>query len=335
MSDRPGPPPPPERITPYGSEPDDNVPPVRRSQAEWSAPAEPVQPDDPTPPAPLPPAPASPPPPAPAGYASPFSDDELRDPKSPGYVSPSRRGRDLSRPVLIGIGVVAAVAVVLIVAMVAGFLASSASNTEADDDPVFPTFTPAEPSAEPSPESTSTAGGANTTEFTYEGTGNERINVTLPDGGGELAIADITHRGERNFYVSAYDADDSLIGGVATGQGDYTGTVVLNALFDLETSSLDVLADGRWTITIRSIDTLETLPGPYSGTGDSVFRYEGTGGTAASTYEGESNFIVWSYGENKQLLENEIGAFTGTTEMQAGPAIIAVVARGEWTMTVT
>jgi len=334
MSDKPGPPPPPEHIPPYDSEPDDNVPPVRRSQSEWSAPAALPEPAAPTPPVPVAaPTPTTAPstapqsptlPPAPAGYASPVGED----------VAPVKPARDHSRKLLIGIGAVAIVAVVLIVVMVAGFLASPASGPQADDDPLVPTSVPAEPTAEPTPQSTSGASGGNTKEFTYEGTGNAKINVTLPDGGSELAVADITHRGERNFYVSAFDSDDTIIGGVATGQGDYTGTVVLNALFDLETSSLDILADGRWTITIRSIDTLETLASPYKGSGDTVFRYEGKGGTAASTYEGESNFIVWSYGENKQLLENEIGAFTGSTSMQAGPAIIAVVARGDWTISV-
>ena len=293
---------------------------------EPSAPTAPASPAVPTAPA----APSSPPPPTPAGYASTPSEEELSAPGSAGYVAPVTPARDHSRNLLIGIGVVAVVAVVLIVVMVAGFLASPAPGPQADDDPVIPTFVP----AEPTPESTEEAGGTNSKEFTYEGTGNAKINVTLPDGGSELAIADITHRGERNFYVSAYDTDDSLIGGVVTGQGDYTGTVVLNALFDLETSSLDILADGRWTVTIRSIDTLETLPGPYAGTGDTVFRYDGKGGTASSTYDGESNFIVWSYGDNKQLLENEIGTFTGSTSMQSGPAIIAVVARGDWTISV-
>ena len=302
MTDTPGPPPPPERIQAYSASGDSL--------------------DSPTPSQVTP-----------AGYASQFTDDETRDPASPGYVAPKKTVPDRTRLLFIGIGVVAVVAIVLIVVMVANFLAAP-STPEADSDPVAaPTTAPSTPGA-PSADPTPSTEGGNDTEFTYSGTGNKTISVTLPDGGGELAVADITHRGERNFYVTANDAEGKTIGGIATGQGDYTGTVVLNALFDLETSSLDISADGRWTITIRSIDTLETSTAPFSGSGDAVFRYEGPGGTASSTYDGESNFIVWSYGTNKQLVENEIGTFTGSADLQPGPAIIAVVARGDWTISV-
>jgi len=300
MTDKPGPPPPPERIQAYSAS---------------GAPLDPATPSQVTP----------------AGYASQFTDDETRDPASPGYIAPKKTVPDRTRLLFIGIGVVAVVAIVLIVVMVANFLAGPA--TPGGVPVTAPTTAPSVPGA-PSADPTPSTNGGNDTEFTYSGTGNKTISVTLPDGGGELAVADITHRGERNFYVTANDAEGKTIGGIATGQGDYTGTVVLNALFDLETSSLDISADGRWTITIRSIDTLETSTAPFSGSGDAVFRYEGPGGTASSTYDGESNFIVWSYGTNKQLVENEIGTFTGSADLQPGPAIIAVVARGDWTISV-
>ena len=331
MSDKPTPPPPPEHIpaAPRAEDPtlESGVPPVPLPSLGGTAAApSPYGPDTTAPPIPVPvPAPtAAAPVPAPAkSPAPPTAPIPIPEPYVTTAPPPaSNAGRWI-------IAVIATIAIGAIVGV--GALVISLVRPEPAPITIGESGNPTSaPQASGAP---NTSTGDIPGSIVYTGSGDSTFAITLPDGPGVLAVADMTHTGAGGFWVTAYNDDDVTIGGLVSARGPYDGTVMLNSLFDEDTASLEVLADGAWTVTVRSIDTVETLAGPYAGDHDTVFKYEGPGGTASSTHGGESNFIIWSFGEpRKQLVENEIGVFSGTAEFQAGPTYVAVVADGPWTL---
>lgn len=71
-----------------------------------------------------------------------------------------------------------------------------------------------------------------------------------------------------------------------------------------------------------------------SGAGDGVFLYSGSAVKLAVTHNGSSNFVVSeenSAAFHMGLLVNEIGAYSGTVPLGAGPAAIIIQADGSWT----
>jgi hypothetical protein len=295
MSDKPTPPPPPEHIP-------------------ATAPPSPYGPDTTAPPVPVPPARTPAPVTAPIPIPEPYVN------------TTAPRANNSGRWVIAVLTTIAVGAIVGVGALVISLVRPEPAPitiSEGDD----PAGTPGNNN------SPNTSAGDIPGSIVYTGSGDKRFAITLPDGPGVLAVADMTHTGAGGFWVTAYNGDDVTIGGLVSSQGPYDGTVMLNSLFDEDTASIEVLADGAWSVTVRSIDTVETLEAPYLGDHDTVFKYEGPGGTASTTHGGESNFIIWSFGEpRKQLVENEIGVFSGTADFQPGPTYVAVVADGPWTL---
>jgi len=332
MSDKPTPPPPPEHIpaAPRAVEPElePGVPPVPLpGVGGGAATPSPYGPDTTAPPVPVAapapaPAPAQAQPKAPAPVTAPIPIPE------PYFTdTPAPRSSNAGRWIIAVIATIAIGAIVGVGALAVNLVRPSgpAPVTVGEGDDPAP--------APVSPDAPDTQAGDIPGSIVYTGSGDKKFEITLPDGPGVLAVADMTHSGAGGFWVTGYNSDNGTIGGLVSANGPYDGTVMLNSLFDEDTASLEVLADGAWSVTVRSIDTVETLDGPYSGDHDTVFKYEGPGGTASSTHGGESNFIIWSFGEpRKQLVENEIGVFSGTAEFQPGPTYVAVVADGPWTL---
>ena len=164
-------------------------------------------------------------------------------------------------------------------------------------------------------------------------TGTGDSIITLPAG---VGIVTATHDGSANFAISVLDAANASTGELLVNTiGAYTGTTVygFNSLTDPAT--LQLSADGNWTITISPISAAPALAA--SGTGDSVFLYHGDAAGLTATHEGAANFVVLeetSEAFNMGLLVNEIGAYTGTVPLSAGPSVISVQADGNWTLTV-
>jgi hypothetical protein len=163
------------------------------------------------------------------------------------------------------------------------------------------------------------------------GTGDNLI--TLP-AGATAGIVTASHDGSRNFSVSVLDAANASTGELLVNTiGAYSGTSVygFNAFGDGVT--LQVTADGNWSITISPISSAPALVA--SGTGDGVFLYGGDAGKLTATHDGTRNFVVTEEtGEafNMGLLVNEIGAYSGTVPLSGGPSVIAVTADGNWTL---
>lgn len=165
------------------------------------------------------------------------------------------------------------------------------------------------------------------------GTGDTLI--TLPEGatGG---IVTATHNGERNFAISVLDASNETTGELLVNTiGTYSGTTAWGINAFGEGARLQVTADGAWTITISPMGSAPTVA--ESGTGDAVFLYDGGAAALTATHDGERNFAILeetSETFNMGLLVNEIGTYSGTVPLSAGPSVITVTADGNWTLAI-
>ena len=166
---------------------------------------------------------------------------------------------------------------------------------------------------------------------TATGTGDNLI--TLPDGA-TAGLVTAQYDGSSNFSISVLNASNESTGELLVNTiGAYAGTTVYGFRSLSEGATLQVTADAAWTITIAPVSTATTLA--TSGTGDSVYFYEGPTGQLTATYSGSSNFAVFEETGNAfdfGLLINEIGTYSGTVPLTAGPSVITVNADAPWTL---
>jgi hypothetical protein len=163
-------------------------------------------------------------------------------------------------------------------------------------------------------------------------TGTGDSVVPLPDGF-VAGILTATHDGQANFIVSSLDASNSPVDVGVNVIGPYNGTVAVGLGGFGDPTSLQVQADGSWTLTLESIATAPVLAVPGTGGGDAVFRYDADAATANLTHAGNGNFIVTQYGGiMPNSMVNEIGPYQGAVPLQKGPSVIAVQANGAWTV---
>ncbi len=169
------------------------------------------------------------------------------------------------------------------------------------------------------------------TPVTETGTGDNLI--TLP-AGAAAGIVTATHDGSGNFALSVLDATNESTGELLVNTiGAYSGTTVygFNALG--EGTTIQIMADGNWSLTISPVSAAPALAG--GGVGDAVFLYDGKAGKLTATHDGAGNFVVMEEtgkAFNFGLLVNEIGAYSGTVPLSAGPSALSVKADGNWTL---
>lgn len=170
------------------------------------------------------------------------------------------------------------------------------------------------------------------------------FEVTTESGSGDAVIAmpadsaaglvRASHEGTANFSIQVLDASnqptlDLLVNTI----GAYTGITAYGLNGDLGSPgvTLQITADGPWTVAFGPMSYSADLP--TAGAGDDVFLYSGDASTLAFTHDGSANFTVVEYtdgGIGMGLLVNEIGAYTGTVPISAGPSVIRVNADGGW-----
>ncbi|WP_168914660.1 TM2 domain-containing protein [Microcella flavibacter] len=166
--------------------------------------------------------------------------------------------------------------------------------------------------------------------ITQSGAGDSII--ALP-AGVTAGVVTASHDGARNFVLSVLDAGNQSTGDLLVNTiGAYTGTTAYGLASFGEGTSIQITADGSWSITIAPMSA--AAPIPAAGSGDGVFLYEGPAGALALTHAGERNFVViqdsardFEFG----LLVNDIGPYTGTVPMMSGPSVITITADGAWT----
>ena len=157
--------------------------------------------------------------------------------------------------------------------------------------------------------------------------------ITLPTGA-KAAIVTATHDGSSNFSLSVLDASNASTGQLLVNTiGAYKGTTAYGFTALGKGTTIQVTADGNWTIVISPVSAAPALV--PAGIGDGVFLYSGQAGKLAATHDGSSNFTVTEE-TNKSLhfglLINEIGTYSGTVPLSSGPSVIVVGADGNWTL---
>lgn len=147
----------------------------------------------------------------------------------------------------------------------------------------------------------------------------------------EYGILNISHSGERNFVVWAYDNEGNkelLVNKI----GAYNGTVLLS---HSGTYQLEIKADGNWSIQSSGLSTTDKTS--FIGNGDCVTEiFDNPSGKWEIKNNGESNFVVRVYDvlvDKKKLLVNEIGDYSGVVKVDmVGYSFFEVNSSGEWSI---
>ncbi len=244
-----------------------------------------------------------------------------------------RRGFALAGIILGALSLLVAI-IVSIVTIVAG--AGLASHSAALDGGTGTgsgsSSTAAKPTPTPTPPPTVAPVPA---DVVLTGHGDAVIKASAVDGAGEPGVATITHDGKSNFAVWTLDSNVNQLDLLVNTIGAYNGTVLFDKQSNQHTESLQITADGNWTVTLHSIRALRNFDATgTTGHGDDVLVYRGSAGAATLTHDGSSNFAVWTYGDQTNLVVNEIGAYNGTVRWTKGPEIVAVTADGNWSIAV-
>ncbi|WP_433263296.1 hypothetical protein ACQPWR_25670 [Micromonospora vinacea] len=165
----------------------------------------------------------------------------------------------------------------------------------------------------------------------YSGRGDDVVKVGNLTG---LAIAKFSCPRCTGNTVLKSDGPDGLL---VNEIGAYTGKRWINLEEDSLTTQFEVETNGKWTLTIGSVDQMATqaASGKASGRGDDVIVLGGKADTAKITHsKGQGNFAIHAYnletGEGG-LLVNEIGGYSGTRPLEA-PALVQVTADGNWSI---
>ncbi|MBS3179619.1 MULTISPECIES: hypothetical protein [unclassified Pseudoclavibacter] len=174
---------------------------------------------------------------------------------------------------------------------------------------------------------TELSGGTGTLDLngttTVSGTGNARFDVTLPGGSADIGLLQVEFEGER-LRIYDVDADGEQMGGSSLSAYDeYSGLAVINEWTDDEFRAIDIEAEGDWTVTLVSTDTLPSFDDQYSGSGPEVVLYTGAGGDATFTFEPEQSVSIDTFGADSWY--ESISEVTSLTRpFPAGPTIIRV-----------
>jgi hypothetical protein len=148
-----------------------------------------------------------------------------------------------------------------------------------------------------------------------------------------LSTVSFTHNGARNFAVWAYGEGENkelLVNTV----GAYQGVRWLPP----GSYTMEIDADGAWTMTITQMALDQTATGARQGAGDDVSGvFQAERGRAAYTFahEGERNFAVWLRCESgDDLLINEIGPVQAEAVVSTSDELCFwdVNADGPWTI---
>lgn len=169
---------------------------------------------------------------------------------------------------------------------------------------------------------------------TVSKSGRGSMTIAVP-AGGDAGIVIATHRGSSHFVVRGLDSvnQPTIDGSLVNEIGNYSGTTAYGlTAASVTPDKLQITTVGAWRITIAAISTAPMLPDSASGKSDSVFRYNGDDAHVAITHKGSSKFMVEQYGDNPAKGVNQIGNYSGTVPLVAGPSVVVVSAGSTWTL---
>ena len=256
-----------------------------------------------------------------------------------------RKRNKLSRSVKIGLIIV----VVLLIGGIAAATrkgaatpaAAASSNAAAvaasSSPPISSTAQPSTATSTSNPTRTSTKTTTSTTRTTTTTTttSTQIEEPIMPDevhaGTGDDVI-DLTSTGARIFKFECGNCERNVIvhgdGAMSLVNeiGAYSGRRILDGRDGENTTSLEIKADGDWTVTISDLKSITPTDGPAAGVGDDVLFMSSTGTKARIVHMGEGNFIVHGYGGDRiETAVNEIGDYEGTVKLSM-PGFVEVQA---------
>lgn len=188
---------------------------------------------------------------------------------------------------------------------------SSAFVQEPEPAPVEETFIPPDP-------------------ITYTGSGDDYFDISPFDS---LYYFQITGNSDaRHFSVTGYDSSGDYTELFVNTTDYYTGSVLDH---EQNTRTLEVKAEGDWTITIVSLYTAPVLKAgeTYSGIDDAVLLIPL--GSSSAVINGNSlarHFAVTTYGSGFDLLVNTVDPYNGTVRVDSDAAVMTVTADGGWSI---
>lgn len=180
-----------------------------------------------------------------------------------------------------------------------------------------------------------TAEAAHTSATTYRGEGDDVVSIPVTS---TPSIVKSTHQGESNFIVWALSTSGKQVDLVANAIGDHKGTRAFNVSRANKVRSLEVTADGSWTLQVLPISKARYWAISAKGAGADVLRLTAPSRAARRMtirHSGESNFIVWALdnrGRYTKLLANRIGDYRGRVLLPAGTRYATIEADGAWTI---
>lgn len=212
------------------------------------------------------------------------------------------------------------------------------TDTPAPSNTLRPTATQA-PTRTPRPTlmpSLTPSASATPTPVVFSGSGDAVVDVDKND---DAMIVRITYSGGRNFVAWNYDANGEQIDLLVNSIGSYQGVVPIDFLLGERTARLQVESSGDWTIELLPVTAarVERVPSTFTGAGDDIVILDGADpdllNIDASASKG--NFVIWAYGDDRDLLVNEIAPYTGTVIVGRGVVLFVIKAGGPWTIEIT
>jgi hypothetical protein len=171
-----------------------------------------------------------------------------------------------------------------------------------------------------------------------EGQGDTVIDSGKP--GDYPAIARINYAGGRNFSVWSYGPDGDRIDLLVNTIGSYSGTVPIDLLVNQFTTRFEISSSGSWRIEVLPLEAarVEYVPGDISGEGDEVLWFN-AGRNQPDTMVVDAtgargNFSIWSYGNGRDLVVNEIAPYQGTVILSGDTALLVIGAEGPWELSI-
>lgn len=170
------------------------------------------------------------------------------------------------------------------------------------------------------------------TEKVHEGSGADVVRLDLTAG--EFYMATFSHSGESNFAVWTVDENGNESDLLVNTIGAYDGVRPLN--LESDPAALSIEADGGWRVTVQPLSEAPVWAGSAGGNGDAVLWVDQSALTGLTTvrltHGGESNFAIWAYGDQSDLLVNDIGPYDAEVLMPGGTLLLDITADGAWTI---
>lgn len=173
----------------------------------------------------------------------------------------------------------------------------------------------------------------------WSGRGDSVIRLSQSDVD-LVAIVEISHRGSSNFVVQVLDGSGSNIDLLVNTIGSYTGTRLIDEI-GTDAALIEITADGAWDITVSSVALANVGQITNWGTGDEVLLFRDSDSVSVKigefTCNGcESNVVMLSYSDSgRDLLINDIGAYSGQVVVPAGTFLITIEADSQWAFTLS